>query len=133
MHTRGWLGGSSPVRTSKLMLWCSSIKKAAPLQTPKPVFAVKFIHKEFAVRHGRLTKKQLDLEINLHQRLGQHRNIVQFFQAGEDFTWRWIAMELAEGGDLFDKIESDVGVLHAACHCCGLYALQRRGSPGPQT
>lgn len=94
----------------------SSIKKAAPLHTPKPVFAVKFIHKEFAVRHGRLTKKQLDLEINLHQFLGQHRNIVQFFQAGEDFAWRWIAMELAEGGDLFDKIESDVGVGEDIAH-----------------
>lgn len=98
------------------MLSCSSIKKAAPLQNPRPIFAVKFIHKEFAVQHGRLTKKQLDLEINLHQRLGQHRNIVQFFQAGEDFTWRWIAMELAEGGDLFDKIESDVGVGEDVAH-----------------
>ncbi|KAL9138694.1 MAG: hypothetical protein Q9175_000049 [Cornicularia normoerica] len=92
------------------------IKKAAPLHTPKPVFAVKFIHKEFAIRHGRLTKKQLDLEIDLHRFLGQHRNIVQLFQAGEDFTWRWIAMELAEGGDLFDKIESDVGVGEDVAH-----------------
>ena len=98
------------------MPWCSSIKKAIPVHAPKPVFAVKFIHKEFAVRHGRLTKKQLDLEINLHQFLGQHRNIVQFFQAGEDPIWRWIAMELAEGGDLFDKIESDVGVSEDVAH-----------------
>ena len=98
------------------MSWCSSIKKAVPVQVPKPVFAVKFIHKEFAIRHGRLTKKQLDLEINLHQFLGQHRNIVQFFQAGEDPTWRWIAMELADGGDLFDKIESDVGVGEDVAH-----------------
>lgn len=93
-----------------------SIKKAVPLHTSKPLFAVKFIHREFAVRHGRLTKKQLDLEINLHQYLGHHRNIVQFFQAGEDSTWRWIAMELAEGGDLFDKIESDVGVGEDVAH-----------------
>ena len=113
---RGWLGCSSPECTQRLMKWGSSIKKAIPLQTPKPVFAVKFIHKEFAVRQGRLTKKQLDLEINLHQFLGQHRNIVQFFQAGEDSTWRWIAMELAEGGDLFDKIESDVGVGEDVAH-----------------
>ena len=98
------------------MIRCSSIKKATPLHTPKPVFAVKFIHKEFAIRHGRLTKKQLDLEVNLHKFLGQHKNIVQFFQAGEDFTWRWIAMELAEGGDLFDKIESDVGVGEDVAH-----------------
>ncbi|KAL2039266.1 hypothetical protein N7G274_007934 [Stereocaulon virgatum] len=92
------------------------IKKAAPLHSPKPIFAVKFIHKDFAVRHGRLTKKQLDLEISLHKHLEQHVNIVQFFQAGEDTTWRWIAMELAEGGDLFDKIESDVGVGEDIAH-----------------
>lgn len=116
MHTLGWLGYSSPVCTRGLTLWCFSIKKAAPLDNPKHVFAVKFIHKDFAVRHGRLTKKQLDLEISLHKYLGQHGNIVQFFQAGEDFTWRWIAMELAEGGDLFDKIESDVGVGEDVAH-----------------
>ena len=93
-----------------------SIKKAAPLQAPKPIFAVKFVHKDFAVRHGRLTHKQLDIEVALHHRLGHHANIVQFFNAGEDSTWRWIAMELAEGGDLFDKIESDVGVGEDIAH-----------------
>ncbi|KAL6713878.1 Chk1 protein kinase [Lecanora helva] len=92
------------------------IKKASPLHSPKPVFAVKFIHKDFVIRHGRLTKKQLDLELSLHSFLGQHKNIVRFFQSGEDLTWRWIAMELAEGGDLFDKIESDVGVEEDIAH-----------------
>lgn len=80
------------------------------------VFAVKFIHKDFAMRHGRVSKKQLDLEISLHKYLGTHANIVQFFQSGEDVTWKWIAMELAEGGDLFDKIESDVGVNENIAH-----------------
>ena len=116
MHTPGWLGCSYPGCRQELIIRRLSIKKATPLHTPKPVFAVKFIHKEFAIRHGRLTKKQLDLEVNLHKFLGQHKNIVQFFQAGEDFTWRWIAMELAEGGDLFDKIESDVGVGEDVAH-----------------
>ena len=92
------------------------IKKARPLDTPKPIFAVKFIHKAFAIRHGRITLKQLNLEITLHKHLGQHANIVQFFQSGEDQTWKWIAMELAEGGDLFDKIESDVGVGQDIAH-----------------
>jgi len=93
-----------------------SIKKAAPLNAPKPIFAVKFIHKEFAVRHGHLTPKQLQLEITLHHRLEHHANIIQFFSTGEDLTWRWIAMELAEGGDLFDKIESDVGIGQDVAH-----------------
>ncbi|KAI4287953.1 MAG: hypothetical protein L6R35_002790 [Caloplaca aegaea] len=92
------------------------IKKAVPLNTHKPVFAVKFIHKEYATRHGRITAKQLNLEVLLHQHLGHHANIVQFFSTGEDYTWRWIAMELAEGGDLFDKIESDVGVGEDIAH-----------------
>lgn len=77
---------------------------------------MKFIHKDFAIRHGRLTKKQLDLEVSLHNLLEHHANIVQFFSTGEDVTWRWIAMELAEGGDLFDKIESDVGVGEDIAH-----------------
>ena len=93
-----------------------SIKKAKPLESPNPIFAVKFIHKEFAIRHGRITLKQLNLEITLHKHLGQHANIVQFFQSGEDSSWKWIAMELAEGGDLFDKIESDVGVGEEVAH-----------------
>ncbi|KAL8900003.1 MAG: hypothetical protein Q9192_001290 [Flavoplaca navasiana] len=92
------------------------IKKAVPNNAHSPVFAVKFIHKEYAVRHGRITSKQLNLECLLHSSLGQHANIVQFFQTGEDRSWRWIAMELAEGGDLFDKIESDVGVGEDIAH-----------------
>lgn len=93
-----------------------SIKKAIPSHTRKPIFAVKFIHKEYATRHGRITSKQLNLEIVLHQHLGHHANIVQFFSTGEDHAWRWIAMELAEGGDLFDKIESDIGVGEDIAH-----------------
>ncbi|KAI4234602.1 MAG: hypothetical protein LQ349_003680 [Xanthoria aureola] len=92
------------------------IKKAVPTNTYNPVFAVKFIHKDYAIRHGRITAKQLDIEISLHRFLGHHANIVQFFDSGEDHTWRWIAMELAEGGDLFDKIESDVGVGEDIAH-----------------
>ncbi|KAI4159013.1 MAG: hypothetical protein L6R39_000438 [Caloplaca ligustica] len=92
------------------------IKKAIPIHTHKPLFAVKFIHKEYATRHGRITAKQLNLEILLHQHLGHHAHIVQFFSTGEDHAWRWIAMELAEGGDLFDKIESDVGVGEDIAH-----------------
>lgn len=93
-----------------------SIKKAVPTNACNPVFAVKFIHKDYAIRHGRITAKQLGIEISLHRFLGHHANIVQFFDSGEDHTWRWIAMELAEGGDLFDKIESDVGVGEDIAH-----------------
>ncbi|KAA6416096.1 MAG: Serine threonine kinase [Lasallia pustulata] len=105
-----------PFRIISKTIGQGAIKKAVPVQNPKTVIAVKFIHKDYALRHGRVTQKQLDLETTLHRHLGYHANIIQFFRAGEDATWRWIAMELAEGGDLFDKIESDVGVGEDIAH-----------------
>lgn len=80
------------------------------------MFAVKFIHKAYATRHGRVSAKQIASEVTLHAHLGHHNNIIQFFSTGEDQTWRWVAMELAEGGDLFDKIESDEGVGEDIAH-----------------
>lgn len=88
----------------------ASIKKAIPLDTTNPVFAVKLIHKGYAVKHGRISNKQLAMEVSLHSHIGQHPNVIEWFASGEDSVWRWIAMEFAEGGDLFDKIEADVGV-----------------------
>ncbi|KAL2009729.1 hypothetical protein VTN00DRAFT_5536 [Thermoascus crustaceus] len=92
------------------------IKKACPLQEENPVFAVKFIHKEYASRHGRISPRQLQMEVTVHKHIGDHNNIISFFHTGEDATWRWIAMELAEGGDLFDKIEADEGVGEDIAH-----------------
>lgn len=57
------------------------------------------------------------MEVALHSHIGQHPNIIQFFETGQDNVWRWIAMEYAEGGDLFDKIEADVGVSEDIAHC----------------
>ncbi|CAG9986923.1 unnamed protein product [Clonostachys byssicola] len=88
----------------------ASIKKAIPLDEPSPVFAVKLIHKGYALKQGRVSLKQLAMEVSLHSHIGQHPNIIEWFASGEDNVWRWIAMEYAEGGDLFDKIEADVGV-----------------------
>ncbi|KJZ77511.1 hypothetical protein HIM_03235 [Hirsutella minnesotensis 3608] len=88
----------------------ASIKKAIPLDAPTPIFAVKLIHKGYATKHGRVSTKQLAMEVSLHSHIGQHPNIIEWFASGEDPVWRWIAMEFAEGGDLFDKIEADVGV-----------------------
>ncbi|KAJ9152132.1 Kinase-like domain-containing protein [Pleurostoma richardsiae] len=99
----------------------ASIKKAIPLDSSDPVFAVKFIHKGYAIRHGRISAKQIAMEVSLHSHIGQHPNIIEWFATGEDSSWRWIAMEFAEGGDLFDKIEADVGVPEDIAH---LYFLQ---------
>jgi serine/threonine-protein kinase Chk1 len=64
------------------------------------------------------------MEVSLHSHIGQHPNIIEWFATGEDAVWRWIAMEFAEGGDLFDKIEADVGVKEDIAH---LYFLQLIG------
>jgi len=92
------------------------IRKAVPPNAPKPVIAIKFINKEHAFKQGRLTPKQLQTEVILHQHLGKHANIIYMLGSGEDALWTWIAMELAEGGDLFDKIEADKGVGEDIAH-----------------
>ena len=93
-----------------------SIKKAAPPASDTPVFAVKFINKRFAEKYGKIKQKQLDMEISLHKHIGVHKNIIEFYDHGADPEWVWIAMELAEGGDLFDKIEADAGVVQDIAH-----------------
>lgn len=97
------------------------IRKAIPLEATTPVFAVKFIHKDYAIKNGRISAKQIAMEVSLHSHIGQHPNIIEWFATGEDAVWRWIAMEFAEGGDLFDKIEADKGVSEDIAH---LYFLQ---------
>ncbi|KAL1882101.1 hypothetical protein VTK73DRAFT_2192 [Phialemonium thermophilum] len=99
----------------------ASIRKAIPSEALEPVFAVKFIHKGYAMKHGRISAKQIAMEVSLHSHIGQHPNVIEWFATGEDAAWRWIAMEFAEGGDLFDKIEADVGVQEDIAH---LYFLQ---------
>ena len=56
------------------------------------------------------------MEVTVHKHVSGHGNIIEFFTTGEDEVWRWIAMELAEGGDLFDKIEADEGVGEDIAH-----------------
>ncbi|KAK6340244.1 Chk1 protein kinase [Orbilia blumenaviensis] len=80
------------------------------------VCAVKFIHKQYSEKYGNITPKQLLMEVGLHQHVGAHKNVIQFYASDESTIWRWIAMEFADGGDLFDKIEADVGVQDDIAH-----------------
>ncbi|RPA85452.1 serine/threonine-protein kinase Chk1 [Ascobolus immersus RN42] len=93
----------------------ASIKKAKEAGNPT-IFAVKFIHKPSALALGKITGKQLNFEVALHKHCSGHQNVVKFLGSSENETWRWIAMEFAEGGDLFDKIEPDVGVPEDIAH-----------------
>ncbi|KAK7542804.1 serine/threonine-protein kinase Chk1 [Phyllosticta citribraziliensis] len=92
------------------------IRKAVPPNASKPVIAVKFINKDHAYHTGRLKPSQIQHEVTLHHYLGKHHNVIQYFSHGEDKLYTWIAMELAEGGDLFDKIEADEGVSVDVAH-----------------
>ncbi|ORY76959.1 kinase-like domain-containing protein [Protomyces lactucae-debilis] len=83
------------------------------------VFAVKVIDKTAIVAEGRQTAKQVDGEATLHKACGssQHRHIVDFLQADHlDSGHLWIAIEYCTGGDLFDKIEPDLGVDEQLAH-----------------
>jgi serine/threonine-protein kinase CHEK1 len=86
------------------------------LNDDNPVFAVKFINKSNALRYGRIKPRQIQMETTLHKYVGIHRNIIEFYDSSENADWTWIAMELAEGGDLFDKIEADTGVSEDIAH-----------------
>jgi len=94
-----------------LICVCTQSVRKAQEVPGGPVFAVKFIHKAFSAQYGNITTKQLAMEVALHQHIGAHDNVIRFFRSEENDVWRWIAMEFAEGGDLFDKI----GML--ASHC----------------
>ena len=93
-----------------------SIRKAIPLRSSGPVIAIKFINKDHAFRAGRLRPKQIHIELSLHSTVCPHDNIIKFLGSGDNEAWIWIAMELAEGGDLFDKIEADEGVGEDVAH-----------------
>lgn len=94
----------------------ASIRKAVPIGRSTPVIAVKFINKEHAYKIGRLKPKQLQLELSLHKSVSKHPNIIEFLGHGETEAWVWMCLELADGGDLFDKIEADEGVSEDAAH-----------------
>lgn len=93
-----------------------SIRKAIPQNKSGPVIAVKFINKDHAFKAGRLRPKQLQIELSLHKNVSGHQNIIRYIHHGDDEKWVWLALELAEGGDLFDKIEADEGVGEDVAH-----------------
>jgi serine/threonine protein kinase len=87
-----------------------SVRIAKDLRGPQ-IYAVKFIDKISALnghdpksRKGAAILHQISSEVALHRTCSEHRNVIGFVATTETPIWRWIAMEFAEGGDLFDKI-----------------------------
>ncbi|CAR30457.1 serine/threonine protein kinase CHK1 [Lachancea thermotolerans CBS 6340] len=84
--------------------------KAACLESnPETVVAVKFVHLPTCVKHG-LSEKDAIQEVVIQSKCSDHLNILKVIDCNVTKNFLWIAMEMAGGGDLFDKIEPDVGV-----------------------
>lgn len=85
------------------------VKNAYLKVDPSVVIAVKFVHIPTCKKVG-LTEKDVVGEIILHSKCCNHANILRVIDCNIIKDHMWIAMEMADGGDLFDKIEPDVGV-----------------------
>ncbi|ODV86615.1 hypothetical protein CANARDRAFT_6199 [[Candida] arabinofermentans NRRL YB-2248] len=72
------------------------------------VIAVKFVHIQMAKQQN-VSTDMLAREAFI-QKECHHRNIIQLIDFGADKNWVWMAMELGDNGELFDKIEPDLGV-----------------------
>lgn len=85
------------------------VKSACLEIDPSTVIAVKFIHLPTCQKHG-MKQEDVMREVTLQSRCGSHANVLKVIDCSLAEPFVWIAMELADGGDLFDKIEPDVGV-----------------------
>ncbi|AAS52500.1 AEL185Cp [Eremothecium gossypii ATCC 10895] len=85
------------------------VKTASLRADPQTIVAVKFVHVERCKARG-MTDEDLTREVVLQTRCAGHRHVVRVLDCNVSREYLWIAMELADGGDLFDKIEPDVGV-----------------------
>ena len=85
------------------------VKTAHLRADPSVVFAVKFVHIPTCKDNG-LTEKDITKEVVLQSKCSQHPNILKVIDCNISTDFMWIVMEMADGGDLFDKIEPDVGV-----------------------
>ncbi|QLG72125.1 hypothetical protein HG535_0C04790 [Zygotorulaspora mrakii] len=85
------------------------VKNAHLEADPNVIIAVKFIHMPTCKKYG-LNDKDVAGEVILHSRCSKHPNVLRVIDCNISQDYFWIAMEMADGGDLFDKIEPDVGV-----------------------
>lgn len=85
------------------------VKNAHLKVDPSVIIAVKFVHIPSCKKNG-LSEKDVVGEVILHSRCSKHPNVLRVIDCNIIKDYMWIAMEMADGGDLFDKIEPDVGV-----------------------
>ncbi|CEP64196.1 serine/threonine protein kinase CHK1 LALA0_S10e04676g [Lachancea lanzarotensis] len=85
------------------------VKTACLESDPKTVVAVKFVHLPTCAKYG-LSEKDVTQEVILQSKCSGHPNVLRVIDCNLTQDFLWIVMEMASGGDLFDKIEPDVGV-----------------------
>ena len=66
-------------------------------------------------RSSNETRQSLAKEVLIHKHLS-HQNIVKFIDCFEEGNKIYMVQELAEGGELFEKIEPDVGFPEQVAH-----------------
>lgn len=76
---------------------------------PGVLVAVKYVHLPSCKEQG-LSEKDVMKEVVLHSRCSKHPNVLKLIDCNVSGDYMWVLLELADGGDLFDKIEPDVGV-----------------------
>ncbi|KAL6940180.1 hypothetical protein ACO0QE_004075 [Hanseniaspora vineae] len=86
------------------------VKKASLKQDADAVFAVKFVHLDTCKQYG-LTDERIANEVLIHKKCSSNSNVIKLLDYNISKHYMWIALELAEGGDLFDKIEPDIGLV----------------------
>ncbi|SMN19261.1 similar to Saccharomyces cerevisiae YBR274W CHK1 Serine/threonine kinase and DNA damage checkpoint effector, mediates cell cycle arrest via phosphorylation of Pds1p [Maudiozyma saulgeensis] len=85
------------------------VTSAHSTKKPSMIFAIKFIHLPTIESKG-LQKNDTFNEIKLHMKCSKHPNILKLIDCQMEDQFICIFLELANGGDLFDKIEPDIGV-----------------------
>ncbi|AET40687.1 serine/threonine protein kinase CHK1 Ecym_6307 [Eremothecium cymbalariae DBVPG len=85
------------------------VKTASLKMDPRTIVAVKFIHLPTSRSHG-MSDDDIMKEVLIHSKCSHHRNVLRVIDCNIAKEYLWIAMEMADGGDLFDKIEPNMGV-----------------------
>ncbi|TPX56583.1 hypothetical protein PhCBS80983_g04431 [Powellomyces hirtus] len=99
--------------------------------TTRQAFAVKLVRRHSG-EEGAQALAALHKEIKIHAAV-RHENIISLLNAAEDDAFVYLVLEYAAAGELFDRIEPDVGVEETLAHMyfqqllLGLMYLHKRG------
>lgn len=99
-----------------LLTWLSSVWRARQLKTSSndPV-AVKIVPKHGDEKPAPPAFQSIEKEALLHRTV-DHPNIVAFIDLLEDAQAYYLVQEFCEGGELFERLEPDVGFPEAVAH-----------------